>query len=55
VPDNDRFNVLARATDGDGTLQTFTPAPPDPDGASGWPAVSVRARQPRPSADSALG
>jgi hypothetical protein len=55
VTDNDRFNVLARATDGDGEVQTVTPAPPDPDGASGWPAVSVRAREPRPPSNTATG
>lgn len=48
VPDNDRFNVLARATDGEGALQPVKPAPPEPEGADGWPAVSVRVRPPPP-------
>lgn len=55
VPDNGRFNVLARATDGSGETQTPFPAPPAPDGADGWPAVSVRVREAPVPIDEANG
>jgi DMSO/TMAO reductase YedYZ molybdopterin-dependent catalytic subunit len=35
--------IQARATDGTGAVQTSTDAPPAPNGASGYPAVSVNA------------
>jgi len=34
--------ITVRATDNTGAVQTETPAPPAPDGATGWPSVSVR-------------
>ena len=34
--------ITARATDGEGTLQTTTIAAPDPDGASGLQTIVVR-------------
>nr|WP_296065518.1 molybdopterin-dependent oxidoreductase [uncultured Actinoplanes sp.] len=34
--------IRVRATDRDGQTQTSTPAPPAPDGASGWHSVEVR-------------
>lgn len=51
VAENGRFPILARATDGSGALQPVTPKPPDPDGAQGWPAISVRVRAPRGGAE----
>ncbi len=33
--------ITARATDNTGAVQTEQPAPPAPDGASGWPTISV--------------
>ena len=50
VAEAGRFPILARATDGSGALQPATPKPPDPDGAQGWPGISVRVRAPRDGA-----
>ncbi len=36
--------IVARATDGDGVLQTDEKAPPAPDGASGWPSRECHVR-----------
>jgi DMSO/TMAO reductase YedYZ molybdopterin-dependent catalytic subunit len=36
--------IRVRATDGTGQVQPETPAPPPPDGASGWHTVSVQVR-----------
>ena len=36
-----RHIVTARATDNTGAVQTEQPAPPAPDGATGWPTISV--------------
>jgi DMSO/TMAO reductase YedYZ molybdopterin-dependent catalytic subunit len=36
-----RHTLEARATDGDGAVQTGEPSPPFPDGATGWHAVTV--------------
>jgi hypothetical protein len=36
-----RHTLEARATDGDGVLQTEEPSPPFPDGATGWHAVAI--------------
>ena len=36
-----RFEIFARATDGDGEIQTVEMRPPDPSGATGYPRVSV--------------
>ncbi|MEE9276880.1 MAG: molybdopterin-dependent oxidoreductase [Dehalococcoidia bacterium] len=55
VSDNGRFNVMARATDGTGEVQAFKPTRPDPDGAAGWPAVSVRVREGPVPIDEASG
>ena len=38
---NERAAILARATDGDGDLQTAVEAPPHPSGATGYPRVSI--------------
>lgn len=35
------YDITVRATDGDGELQTEQPAPPAPDGATGWHTVQV--------------
>jgi hypothetical protein len=35
------YNVMVRARDADGTLQTSTPAPTLPDGADGYHSISV--------------
>jgi DMSO/TMAO reductase YedYZ molybdopterin-dependent catalytic subunit len=52
VSDNGRFNLLVRATDGDGALQLLEPRPPDPDGSQGWHAVSVRVTEAAPDDES---
>jgi DMSO/TMAO reductase YedYZ molybdopterin-dependent catalytic subunit len=36
--------IESRATDGNGAVQTQTPADPVPDGASGWPIINFTAR-----------
>ena len=38
---NERAVILARATDGDGELQTAEEAPPHPSGATGYPRVTI--------------
>jgi DMSO/TMAO reductase YedYZ molybdopterin-dependent catalytic subunit len=45
-----RINLQARATDGDGALQTAEELPPYPDGATGYHTVDVTIEQPAPSA-----
>ena len=35
------YDITVRATDGDGEVQTEQPAPPAPDGATGWNTVQV--------------
>jgi hypothetical protein len=37
-------SILARATDGDGTLQPEAFDLPQPDGSAGWPSVEVHPR-----------
>jgi DMSO/TMAO reductase YedYZ molybdopterin-dependent catalytic subunit len=39
-----RHSVTARATDNTGAVQTEQPAPPAPDGATGWPTISVEVK-----------
>jgi hypothetical protein len=36
--------ITARATDNTGAVQTEQQAPPAPDGATGWPAISVQVK-----------
>jgi hypothetical protein len=36
--------ITARATDNTGAVQTEQPAPPAPDGATGWPSVSIQVK-----------
>ena len=36
-----KHTVRVRATDANGQTQTSTPAPPAPDGATGWHAIRV--------------
>jgi hypothetical protein len=42
VPPGDH-TVECRATDTTGATQTAVPAPPVPDGASGWPSIELNA------------
>ena len=35
-------SITARATDNTGAVQTEQPSPPPPDGATGWPSISVQ-------------
>ena len=42
MPSQGEHLIQARAIDGDGEVQIEEPAPPAPDGATGWHEVTVR-------------